>query len=80
MHFVTPHVIDGPREWTREDWRRLDECFTLERLEAPGDILGFEETSFAVVQDIQVEDVVARFIEELGGAHILATMGPGWSM
>lgn len=55
----------GPRNWTKDDWRNLDACFTDERL-ILGARQGFGTDQLASVDDVQLEDVVDRFIEEFG--------------
>lgn len=49
------------KEWTRDNWKQLDGCFTDERLEA-GSRLGLEGHVLADVDQVQIENVVLRFL------------------
>ena len=60
-----PSARSGSRSWTKEDWRNLDACFTDQRL-ILGARQGLARDQLAAVDDIALEDVVARFIEEFG--------------
>ncbi|KAJ4477216.1 hypothetical protein J3R30DRAFT_191743 [Lentinula aciculospora] len=71
------------REWTKEEWKILDACFTDERIDLasrslPSLILSTdEEIPLAEVDLVDIDNVVERFIVELGGSDIL--VGLGWS-
>lgn len=56
-----PSESDSSRGWTKNDWKRLDSCFTDERL-AVAARLGLDNRSLAHVDDVILEDVVDRFI------------------
>ncbi|OCB84190.1 hypothetical protein A7U60_g8866 [Sanghuangporus baumii] len=69
----------GIREWTKTDWKLLDSCFTDERYDL-AEQLSLELGSLADVDDVPLESVVERFIELMGGAEIVASHGPSWTM
>lgn len=75
-----PLVIDtdGPREWSRSDWKLLDACFTDARLEI-GTRWGSEGT-LGDVDAVELEDVVGRFVDIFGGEAVVSALGPsfGW--
>jgi len=73
-----PLVIDtdGPREWSRSDWKLLDACFTDARLEV-GERWGSEGV-LGDVDAVELEDVVRRFEDILGGAEVVAGLGPAF--
>lgn len=78
-------------EWTKDNWRRLDSCYTDERIavfkrgsaafssRSPGpndfDTAGNEE--MAAVDAVRLEDVVNQFVKMEGGWH--AVQAKGWS-
>ena len=64
----------GPREWTREDWKLLDACFTDQRIN-PGE----SHDMLAAVDAVALEDVVARFIHLMSGQSLVNTFGETWS-
>jgi hypothetical protein len=66
------------REWTREDWKLLDACFTDERIEI-GKRLDLGPNVLASVDDIRNEDIVERFVLRMGGSETIHAMGPGWT-
>jgi hypothetical protein len=68
----------GPREWGKNDWKILDACFTDERLDA-AEKMGMAEGSLADVTDIQLDDVVNRFVEVIGGDAVLGGLGLSWA-
>ncbi|KAI0030080.1 hypothetical protein K488DRAFT_88087 [Vararia minispora EC-137] len=79
-HSDTRVLIDtrGPRAWAREDWKLLDACLTDERLslaERQGDTPG----SLADADTISLADVVARFLDFIGGDDVLRALGPTWT-
>jgi hypothetical protein len=75
---TAPLVIDtdGPREWSRSDWKLLDACFTDARLEI-GERWGGEGV-LGDVNAVELEDVVRRFEDIFGGAEVVADLGPAF--
>ena len=73
-----PLVIDtdGPREWSRSDWKLLDACFTDARLEI-GARWGSEGT-LGDVDAVELEDVVERFVDIFGGESVVSGLGPSF--
>ncbi len=73
-----PLVIDtdGPREWSRSDWKLLDACFTDARLEI-GARWGSEGT-LGDVDAVELEDVVERFVDIFGGEEVVSGLGPSF--
>ena len=73
-----PLVIDtdGPREWSRSDWKLLDACFTDVRLEIGARWGG--EGVMGDVDAVDLEDVVQRFEDIFGGAEVVAGLGPAF--
>ncbi|KAI0305260.1 hypothetical protein B0F90DRAFT_1702906 [Multifurca ochricompacta] len=73
-----PLVIDtdGPREWSRSDWKLLDACFTDARLEV-GARWGPEGT-LGDVDAVELEDVVGRFVDIFGGEDVISSLGPAF--
>ncbi|KAI9458933.1 hypothetical protein BJY52DRAFT_406246 [Lactarius psammicola] len=73
-----PLVIDtdGPREWSRSDWKLLDACFTDVRLEI-GARWGSEGT-LGDVDAVELEDVVERFVDIFGGEEVVSGLGPSF--
>ncbi|KAL5490230.1 hypothetical protein ACEPAI_5063 [Sanghuangporus weigelae] len=69
----------GIREWTKPDWKLLDSCFTDERYDL-AEQLSLELGCLADVDDVPLESVVERFIELMGGAEIVASHGPSWTI
>lgn len=68
-------VSNGPRDWAKRDWRKLDSCFTDERL-ALGQKLGSE--GLGPAEDVDLVNVVNRFIEGMGGVGAVSQLGPSW--
>lgn len=66
----------GPRDWTKGDWRKLDACFTDERL-ILGSRQGLGHEHLASADDVRPEDVVNRFIEEF--VPLGSDLGGDWS-
>jgi hypothetical protein len=77
-HPEAPLVIDtdGPREWSRSDWKLLDACFTDARLEV-GARWGSEGT-LGGVDAVELEDVVRRFVDIFGGDEAVSGLGPAF--
>ena len=73
-----PLVIDtdGPREWSRSDWKLLDACFTDVRLEIGARWGG--EGVMGDVDAVDLKDVVQRFEDIFGGAEVVASLGPAF--
>lgn len=73
-----PLVIDtdGPREWSRSDWKLLDACFTDVRLEV-GARWGHEGV-LGDVDAVELEDVVRRFEDIFGGEEVVTHLGPAF--
>ena len=55
-------------QWTKQDWKQLDACFTDERLHV-AESLGMPKGVLADVDDVKFEGVVERFIQTMGGAE-----------
>ncbi|CAL1709290.1 unnamed protein product [Somion occarium] len=75
---TSPDVLAGPRDWTKNDWRLLDACYTDERL-ALGDCSGLAVDELAPADDVDLGNVVGRFIEIIGGEEALASLGSSWT-
>ncbi|KAH9049324.1 hypothetical protein EDB84DRAFT_1453445 [Lactarius hengduanensis] len=73
-----PLVIDtdGPREWSRSDWKLLDACFTDVRLDI-GARWGSEGT-LGDVDAVDLDDVVGRFVDIFGGEEVVSGLGPSF--
>ncbi|KAF9530057.1 hypothetical protein CPB83DRAFT_851507 [Crepidotus variabilis] len=65
----------GEREWTKDDWKLLDACFTDLRLEHGEP----EDSLLADVGAIDLADVVLRFVELSGGRALVDSFGELWS-
>ncbi|KDQ22271.1 hypothetical protein PLEOSDRAFT_1098282 [Pleurotus ostreatus PC15] len=73
-----------PRVWLKDDWKILDSCFTDERLElgatvALGEDIEGDLDVLADVDDVSLDDVVDRFIDQIGGEAVAESYGDGWS-
>ena len=86
--------LSGTRMWTKEEWKRLDACFTDERLQVgmrmglrgddsalvQGTIDGWEKwEGMASVDQVDLDNVVARFVDWMGGWDEVDGYGPQWS-
>ena len=86
--------LSGTRMWTKEEWKRLDACFTDERLQVgmgmglrgddtalvQGTIDGWETwEGMASVDQVDLDNVVARFVDWMGGWDQVNGYGPEWS-
>lgn len=71
--------VTGEREWTKEDWKHLDACFTDQRLELGSRLAGTEQDSLAPVDMVSVDDVVDRFVLSKGGFETVTKFGALWS-
>lgn len=65
------------REWTKDDWKQLDACFTDERLDV-AEKVGFRGGRIANVDDVQIKNVVSKFVEMMGGMSVVETWGSAW--
>ena len=86
--------LSGIRMWTKEEWKRLDACFTDERLQV-GMRMGLRGDDSALVQgtidgwgkwegmasvdQVDLDNVVARFVDWMGGWDEVDGYGPQWS-
>ncbi|PFH50497.1 hypothetical protein AMATHDRAFT_47821 [Amanita thiersii Skay4041] len=68
---------DCERDWTKEDWKLLDACFTDERLRV-GSNLGIGGDGLADVDSVGLDNVVLRYIDFLGGEDAARRLGPDW--
>jgi hypothetical protein len=72
--------IIGEREWTKEDWKHLDACFTDQRLEVGSRLAGSEQNMLlASVDMVSIDDVVDRFVVSKGGFETITRFGALWS-
>ncbi|KAJ7582734.1 hypothetical protein C8J56DRAFT_864924 [Mycena floridula] len=60
------------KEWTKEDWKKLDSCFTDERYTTSDD-----GEAPAAADAVRLEDVVNRFMQMEGGKDVIQEYG--WS-
>ncbi|KAI0634994.1 hypothetical protein C8Q77DRAFT_1105212 [Trametes polyzona] len=68
----------GPRGWDKDDWKLLDACFTDERLALGSHKRPIGEAVLAPVDDVDLDRVVDRFLEQTGGIP-MDDCWPGWS-
>lgn len=71
--------LTGERMWTKEEWKRLDACFTDERLQVGATLGIVDDDGLASVDLVERENVLARFVEWMGGEEAVAEYGPDWS-
>ena len=69
----------GEREWTKEDWKHLDACFTDQRLEVGSRLACAEQDLLAPVDMISINDVVDKFVLSKGGFETVTKFGGLWS-
>ncbi|KAI0367221.1 hypothetical protein BV20DRAFT_970877 [Pilatotrama ljubarskyi] len=69
---------NGPRSWDKDDWKLLDACFTDERLALGSHKRPLGEAVLAPVDDVELDRVVDRFLEQTGGVPVEGCW-PGWS-
>ena len=69
----------GEREWTKEDWKHLDACFTDQRLEVGSRLAGVEQNILASVDMVSIDDVVDKFVVSKGGFETITRFGALWS-
>lgn len=67
----------GPRDWSRDDWKLMDGCYTDERF-ALADRLGLGPEEMAPSDDVDLENVVDRYIEVIGGQRVAEVLGDSW--
>ena len=67
----------GPRAWEKDDWKLLDACFTDERLSL-GSNKQIGEAVLAPVEDVGIDRVVDRFLDQTGGIPV-DECWPGWA-
>ncbi|KAL7284323.1 hypothetical protein ACG7TL_001609 [Trametes sanguinea] len=68
----------GPRAWDKDDWKLLDACFTDERLALGSHKRPLGEAVLAPVDDVDLECVIDRFLEQTGGVPA-EECWPGWT-
>lgn len=71
-------AVIEPRAWSKSDWKLLDSCFTDERLDV-AERQGLPEGELADTSDVDMSDVVERFVEAIGGDSALAILGDSWT-
>jgi hypothetical protein len=71
--------LTGERMWTKEEWKRLDACFTDERLQVGARLGLVDEDGLASVDLVDLDNVLTRFVEWMGGEEAVAEYGPDWS-
>ena len=76
LSFVSSLSQEGERDWTKDDWKLLDACFTDERF-VVGVSLRIGD-GLADVEVIDLNHVVDRYISILGGEELVKRFGPGW--
>lgn len=69
----------GEREWTKEDWKHLDACFTDQRLEVGSRLADAEQNMLAPVDMVPIDDVVDKFVASKGGFEAITRFGELWS-
>ena len=69
----------GEREWTKDDWKHLDACFTDQRLEIGSRLAGSEQNMLASVDTVSIDDVVDKFVISKGGFETITRFGELWS-
>ena len=71
---------NGPRDWSRSDWKLLDACFTDERLEVGQRRAADSESGvLGDVDRVDLDNVVDRFVALLGGADVITRLGSAWT-
>lgn len=65
------------RAWTKDDWKLLDACFTDQRLDV-AERMGLGDDIIADVNDVEIEDVVERFVGIMGGSAVIDECGSAW--
>lgn len=70
----TVRKLFGPREWSKDDWKLLDSCYTDERL-----ALTRSPEALAPIDKINLEKVVDRFSTAAGGQDLVKNFGPAWT-
>lgn len=67
----------GPRHWSKADWKALDTCYTDVRAELAKQA-GPEEGALVSAEDVDEEQVMARFVELMGGVKVVEVLGDAW--
>ncbi|TFK18687.1 hypothetical protein FA15DRAFT_760509 [Coprinopsis marcescibilis] len=77
--FILPavRVTEGPRAWTKEEWKILDSCFTDERMDIADDAKDARQ-ELASVDDVSVERIADRFVDIMGGDEVVKSYGAAW--
>lgn len=70
----TVYEAFGPHEWSKEDWKLLDSCYTDERL-----ALTRSPEALAPAEAVDLENVVDRFATAAGGADMIKSFGEAWT-
>ncbi|KAH8083284.1 hypothetical protein BXZ70DRAFT_900722, partial [Cristinia sonorae] len=70
--------IVGPRGWCKDDWKKLDSCYTDERI-AMAEESGLPNGEMVSADEVDLDAIVDRFIELIGGESAMATLGPSWT-
>lgn len=66
------------RPWTKEEWKVLDSCLTDERLEVDGSYSPRAQ-QLKSVDEIDIDNVVQRFIAIAGGHDVVVGYGSSWT-
>ncbi|KAJ2923865.1 hypothetical protein H1R20_g13228, partial [Candolleomyces eurysporus] len=85
---VSPTVVVFPvwnqtyegeeRPWTKEEWKVLDSCLTDERLDVRGGYSPHAQ-ELKPVDEIDVDNVVERFVGMAGGDDVVNAYGSSWT-
>ncbi|KDQ10320.1 hypothetical protein BOTBODRAFT_178337 [Botryobasidium botryosum FD-172 SS1] len=60
----------GPRSWSTEDWKQLEICFVEERRELAR-LLGMQSSREAEAGGVDLENVVARFLQDVDEEYLV---------
>lgn len=74
MDFPTP----APRQWSKDDWRLMDGCYTDERY-ALSERLGLGVEEMADADQVDLMNVVERYVEVIGGQGTVDVLGESWT-
>lgn len=72
-----PGTIIEFRRWTKTDWKQLDSCFTDERMDV-GARQNRDYVQLADVDEVDLDDVIDRYVSGLGGLDVTESFGPEW--
>ncbi|KAF8632863.1 hypothetical protein AX17_004711 [Amanita inopinata Kibby_2008] len=82
VRYTPLNAFDVPsfteRRWAKDDWKMLDACFTDERL-CVGNKPGAGSGGLADVELVEIDNVVQRYIDLLGGEGLFLRFGPDWN-